>query len=183
MLVPEFLRHPLTLETLATEYWDLNAMPRSRVFELLALNCNNELEKEKLIDFTTPAGQEELYGYVNRPRRTVLEVNQRLNYLSQLFYVLFYFFQVLNDFPHAMSAITLQTLLEIFAPIKPRSFSIASSPKSETLDLLVAVVEYRTILKVTRKGLCSNWLKNLAVNDRVWLGLKKGTFSLPKDQV
>jgi sulfite reductase alpha subunit-like flavoprotein len=82
-----------------------------------------------------------------------------------------------------MSTITLQTLVEMFAPIKPRSFSIASSPKSGKLEVLVAVVEYRTILKVTRKGLCSNWLKKLKIDDRIWLGLKKGTFNLPKDEV
>jgi sulfite reductase alpha subunit-like flavoprotein len=75
MPVPDFLKHSMTLRTIATEYWDLNAIPRVRVFELLALNCSNELEKEKLIEFTTPVGQEELYGYVNRPRRTILEVN------------------------------------------------------------------------------------------------------------
>lgn len=60
--------------TIARQYWDLNAIPRTRVFELLAQNCTDDLEKEKLIEFTTPVGQEDLLAYVNRPRRTILEV-------------------------------------------------------------------------------------------------------------
>lgn len=71
----------------------------------------------------------------------------------------------------------------MFVPIKPRSFSIASSSRSGVLDVLVAVVEYKTVLKVTRKGLCSNWLKQLVVGDHIQMWLRKGTFMLPKDQV
>jgi sulfite reductase alpha subunit-like flavoprotein len=74
-------------------------------------------------------------------------------------------------------------LFEIFAPIKPRSFSIASSAKSKLLEVLVAVVEYKTIMKTPRKGLCSNWMKNLTVGDNILVWLRKGTFVLPKDQV
>jgi sulfite reductase alpha subunit-like flavoprotein len=92
MPVPEFLRHPLSLETLATEYWDLNAMPRGRVFELLAINCQNDLEKDKLIEFVTPVGQEELYGYVNRPRRTILEVDFLIEFTCHKLFNLISFF-------------------------------------------------------------------------------------------
>lgn len=69
---------------------------------------DNELEKEKLQEFTTPQGQEELYNYCNRPRRTILEV--------------------LTDFPHATANLSLEYLFEIFSPIRPRAFSIASAP-------------------------------------------------------
>lgn len=161
MPVPSMLNHPLPIVTIARQYWDLNAIPRPRTFEVLAYNCHNELEKEKLLEFASFEGQEDLLSYANRPRRTILEV--------------------LNDFPHATSKLTLNMLFELFPPIKPRPFSIASSVLSNRLDLLIAVVEYQTRLKAPRKGLCSNWLKTLQPGDRIKVSIKKGTLAFPPD--
>lgn len=159
--VPSFLHQPLKLRTIVKQLWDLNAVPRPRTFHLLAVNCTNELEKEKLLEFATPQGQEDLYAYANRPRRTLLEV--------------------LRDFPHSTGQLTLPVLFELFQFIKTRSFSIASCHQSKRLDVLVAVVEYKTMLSTKRKGLCSNWLKSLNVGDAIRAVIKKGTFKFPKD--
>lgn len=156
---PRVLNRPLPLTTIASQYWDLNALPRARAFEVLAYNCENELEKEKLLEFASFEGQQDLLSYVNRPRRTILEV--------------------LDDFPHATSKLSLDILFELFQSIKPRPFSIASSVLSNRLDLLVAVVKYQTRMKALRKGLCSNWLKTLTEGDRVRVAVKKGTFTFP----
>lgn len=161
MPVPEHLRRPLSLRTLATQYWDLSAIPRTRSFELLAIGCTNELEREKLIEFTTAEGQQDLFTYANRPRRTILEV--------------------LADFRHSTALLTLPILFELFEPIKTRSFSIASCKQSGSLDLLVAVVEYKTNLKTARKGLCSSWLKGLMRGDQLRAVVKRGTFNVPSD--
>uniref|UniRef100_A0A1B0GNP5 Uncharacterized protein n=1 Tax=Phlebotomus papatasi TaxID=29031 RepID=A0A1B0GNP5_PHLPP len=160
-LVPDFLKAPISLRSLATQYWDLNAIPRPRAFALLARNCLNELEREKLLEFSLPIGQEDLFAYANRPRRTIIEV--------------------LRDFPHATSRLTLEILMEVFQPIKPRSFSIASCPEVGKLQILVAVVEYRSILSTPRQGLCSTWLKNLPVGAKIVGWLKKGTLKIPAD--
>lgn len=161
MPAPEILSRPLPLITIARQFWDLNVLPRARAFEVLSYNCENELEKEKLLEFASFEGQQDLLSYVNRPRRTILEV--------------------LGDFPQATSKLTLDILFELFQPIKSRPFSIASSMLSNRLDLLVAVVEYQTRLKAPRKGLCSNWLKTLEPGDRVKVSIKKGTFKFPDD--
>lgn len=161
MPLPSHLGKPISLYTIATQLWDINAIPRPRTFELLSLNCTNELETEKLLEFTTPEGQQDLYSYANRPRRTVLEV--------------------LRDFPNATSTLTIEILFELFQPIRPRSFSIASCRQSNKLDILVAVVEYKTILSTPRVGLCSNWLKQLMPTETVRAVIKKGTFLLPPD--
>lgn len=161
MPAPNALKKPLSLKTIAEQFWDLSARPKPRAFEVLSYNCENELEKEKLLEFSTFEGQEGLLSYVHRPRRTILEV--------------------LQDFPHATSKITLELLFELFTPIKPRAFSIASSVISNRLDVLVAVVEYYTRLKAQRKGLCSNWLRNLNAGDCVKISIKKGTFRFPKE--
>lgn len=162
MPVPAFLQIPLSLKTIASQLWDLNAIPRPRTFEILSLNCQNELEKERLIEFIKPGNQEELFSYANRPRRTILEV--------------------LTDFPHSTSQLTLQLLFELFQFIKPRSFSIASCHESNQLDLLVAVVEYKTFIQKRRIGLCSNWLKSLENGRKVKAIIKKGCFKFPTDE-
>lgn len=78
-------------------------------------------------------------------------------------------------------------ILEILPPLRRRQFSIASSWNVSPaegdgnevwaisqadfdwqghpgkVELLVALVEYRTNMKITRKGLCSSWLESLAV--------------------
>lgn len=159
MPVPDYLSQTLSLRCLATQYWDLNAIPRPRAFALLARDCENELEREKLLEFATAKDQDDLFKYANRPRRTTLEV--------------------LHDFPNATSKLQLHTLMELFSVIRPRSFSIASSCKSGRLDLLVAVVEYKTILSEPRRGLCSNWLKGLQPGEIVFGWLKRGTMKLP----
>lgn len=160
--MPTFLNQKtLKLKTISKQLWDLNAVPRPRTFELLAVNCKNELEKEKLLEFATPQGQEDLYAYANRPRRTILEV--------------------LRDFSHSTAQLTLPILFELFQFIKTRSFSIASCHQSGRIDVLVAVVEYKTMMSTKRKGLCSNWLKSLNVDDTIRAVIKKGTFKFPKD--
>lgn len=83
-------------------------VPKKYFFYLLSHFTSNELEKEKLDEFLTPEGQEELYTYCNRPRRSVIEV--------------------LKDFPHACLNLKKEYLFELFQPIRPRAFSIASSP-------------------------------------------------------
>lgn len=159
--VPHHLENRMTLWTVAKKYWDLNCVPRPRFFELLALKCQNELERDKLLEFSRPEGQEDLYSYANRPKRSCLET--------------------LQDFPHAMDCVNVEILFEMFQPIKPRAFSIASSCTSKTLNLLIAVVEYKTMLQTPRKGFCSNWLKDLTVGDKVPVFIKRGTFKLPQD--
>lgn len=163
MPIPSHLKRPLSLRTIATQLWDLNAIPRPRTFELLSINCNNDLEREKLLEFTTAEGQQDLFSYANRPRRTIVET--------------------LRDFPHSTSQLNLQTIFELLQPMKSRSFSIASSKVSEKLDVLVAIVEYKTMLQVPRLGLCSNWLKKLAPGDEIRGVIKKGTFKVPTNDV
>lgn len=56
------------------KYLDIAAVPRRSFFELLYTFSTNELEREKLAEFSSAAGQNELHSYCNRPRRTALEV-------------------------------------------------------------------------------------------------------------
>uniref|UniRef100_A0A146M198 NADPH-dependent diflavin oxidoreductase 1 n=1 Tax=Lygus hesperus TaxID=30085 RepID=A0A146M198_LYGHE len=148
-----------TLENCVRNYWDLSVIPSRSLFEVLASVSTDELEKEKLIELSSPAGTQELYDYCNRPRRTVLEV--------------------LADFPHSRSRLKLEHMFDLMRIIRPRAFSIASSPLESELMLLVAVVQYRTRLKAPRLGLCSNWLKNLPHGSKLHVTIKKGSLRFP----
>ncbi|KAL1138646.1 hypothetical protein AAG570_008708, partial [Ranatra chinensis] len=163
MPVPDALKHPLNLHTLATSYWDLNAIPRRYVFQLLAHMTSSDLEKEKLLELSSSSGQEELFSYCNRPRRTVVEV--------------------LADFPHASVNIPISYLFDIFQPIRPRAFSIASAPSvhHNEIHILVAVVRYTTKLFVPRYGLCSTWLASLGQEQLLQVAVRKGSFSFPSN--
>ncbi|XP_030317113.1 NADPH-dependent diflavin oxidoreductase 1 isoform X2 [Calypte anna] len=164
--LPALLPQPCTIQHLLTHYLDISCVPRRSFFHLLSYFSPNELEREKLQEFSSAQGQEELYSYCNRPRRTTLEV--------------------LWDFPHTTSAIPPHYLLELIPRIRPRAFSIASSMLAhpDRIQILVAVVQYRTRLSKPRRGLCSTWLASLNPEQgdvRVPLWVKKGGMRFPAD--
>jgi sulfite reductase alpha subunit-like flavoprotein len=155
-----------TLREAALRLFDLQAIPGRYFFELLSKFTKDDLEKEKFKEFTTAEGQQDLYEYCNRPRRNGLEV--------------------LNDFSlNTVPNIPMEYLFDLFPVIKPRSFSIANSLKSveNVVQLLVAVVKYRSKLVDPRIGLCSNWLTGLAADkdqqQKVPIWIKKGTLKFP----
>jgi len=144
-------------------YFDIQSIPKRYFFELLAHFTSDQLEREKFQEFNTAEGQQELYEYCNRPRRHILEV--------------------LYDFRHTTPNIPFSYFFDLIPQIKPRSFSIASSLEKhkDTLQLLVAVVKYRSNLKAPRQGLCSNWLSTLQKGDKVRVWTRCGTMRFPAE--
>ncbi|XP_068149685.1 NADPH-dependent diflavin oxidoreductase 1 [Drosophila tropicalis] len=161
LVLPQAYASSISLRNAAKYVWDLCARPRQRFFEVLSQNCTDEMEQTKLLEFSTAVGLEDLISYVNRPRRWILEV--------------------LQDFPNATARLTLEQLFEMMPLMQTRSFSIASDSSTRFLDLLVAVVQYKTILQSPRLGLCSNWMKNLPSGTIIKGALKPATMTWPKD--
>ena len=155
------LPQPCTMRFAVKHYFDIQSIPKRYFFELLSHFTTDEMEREKFVEFTTAEGQQDLYDYCNRPRRNILEV--------------------LYDFRHTTPNIPVEYLWDLIPPIKPRSFSIASSPNyhGDVLELLVAVVNYRTVLKSPRRGLCSTWISRLRAGDIVNITTKRGTLVFP----
>jgi sulfite reductase alpha subunit-like flavoprotein len=89
------------------------------------------------------AKQEELYDYTSRVRRTILEV------LSEFRSV-----RVPRDY-----------IFELFPPLRPREFSIASASQAHPhkVQLCVAIVDYKTKLKARRRGVGTSFLASLPV--------------------
>ncbi|XP_053229585.1 NADPH-dependent diflavin oxidoreductase 1 isoform X1 [Podarcis raffonei] len=164
--LPFPLPQPCTLGRLVEQHLDLARTPRRSFFELAAQLSPDAREREKLAEFASAPGQEELYAYCHRVRRTTLEV--------------------LRDFPRTASALPCRLLLDLLPRTRARSFSLASSPLAlpGRIQILVAVVRYRTRLAKPRTGLCSNWLASLdpaqgAAHVPLWV--KKGALRFPTD--
>eukprot|EP00061_Rhincodon_typus_P018677 g47945.t1 len=155
--LPARLPQPCTVKYLVERYLDINCVPRRSFFDLLSYFSPDEMEREKLKEFSSAEGQDELYSYCNRLRRTTLEVSQTMPPVS------FHIVKnpkILYDFPHTTSAIPVDYLFDLIPEIRPRAFSIASSQLAypSQIQILMAVVRYRTKLKKPRCGLCSSWL-------------------------
>ncbi|VDI53148.1 NADPH-ferrihemoprotein reductase [Mytilus galloprovincialis] len=161
--LPGMLPQPCSVQYLVQHYLDINSVPRRSFFELLSYFADNELEKEKLEEFCTAEGQEELYTYCNRVRRSILEV--------------------LQDFPHTSANIPFEFLFDLIPVLQPRSFSIASSQKMypDEIHVLMAVVTYKTKMFKPRLGVCSTWLAGMSPGTTVPLWVKKGTIAFPTD--
>uniref|UniRef100_J3SC79 NADPH-dependent diflavin oxidoreductase 1 n=1 Tax=Crotalus adamanteus TaxID=8729 RepID=J3SC79_CROAD len=164
--LPVHLPQPSTVRYLVTHCLDITCVPRRSFFEFLFHFSPNELERSKLQEFSSAQGQEELHAYCNRPRRTILEV--------------------LCDFPHTTCAIPWNYLLDLTPQVRPRAFSIASSilTHPNRIQILLAVVHYKTCLSKARRGLCSTWLASLNPQNevvRVPLWVKKGTLKFPAE--
>ncbi|KAF7318067.1 NAD(P)H-dependent diflavin oxidoreductase 1 [Mycena chlorophos] len=158
---PENLPETITYRELFSRYLDFNAVPRRSFFAYLQHFTSDELEREKLQDFLSREGADELYEYCFRVRRTIAEV--------------------LAEFRHVQ--IPRDYIFDVFPPLRARHFSIASSVKvhPRQVHLCVAVVKYRTKLKVPRQGICSTFLARLKPGDRVELTVQPGTMKLPTD--
>ncbi|TEB33682.1 riboflavin synthase domain-like protein [Coprinellus micaceus] len=145
--LPDFLPQVSTLREIFTRYLDFNSVPRRNFFQYLRYFSEEELETEKLDDFLSPQGADELYEYCQKVRRTIKEV--------------------LTEFRNVR--IPIDYIFDVFPPLRPRHFSIASSIQSK----------YRTKLKVPRRGVCTSYLAQLRPGDTLRIGFLKGLIRLP----
>lgn len=129
---------------LAVCYFDLMACPRAYFFLVLSWFAEGDY-KDKLYDLAR--FPDNRYEYVNRPRRTTLEV--------------------LQDFKPVLENFDLDYIFDLMGPMIPREYSIAGcremgheNQRFLKIELLVAMVEYETRLPTPRIGLASQYFKN-----------------------
>lgn len=139
----------LTLRSLITHHLDIMSVPRRSFFLQASQFTSDKRERDKLVELTRLEETQQLYDYANRPRRSILETVQEFFTLK----------------------IPLDYLLDIFPLIKPRLFSISSrcrqadEPDYNSLELTVGIIEYKTIIRRIRRGLCTRWIKTLNSGD------------------
>ncbi|KAI1755611.1 riboflavin synthase domain-like protein [Xylaria castorea] len=134
-----------TLRSLLINNYDITCIPRRTFFAQIAQYTEDSTHKERLREFADPGRSDEFYDYTSRPRRSILEV--------------------LQDFPSVR--IPYQHVPAVFPVMRGREYSIASGgelcngPNGTNLDLVIALVKYKTVLRKTRQGLCSRYIASL----------------------
>lgn len=139
------------------------APPRRTFFEALARDCPEGMYKDRLLHLASPVGRGDLDEYVSQEGRNVLEV--------------------LEDFKCV--TITLEMLLTTAPRLQPRYYSAASSLQQlpHSVEVLVALVEWKTPGRRLRRGLCSKYIKSLGPGDEIIIGISKGSIRLPPPSV
>ncbi|KAH8911329.1 riboflavin synthase domain-like protein [Coniochaeta sp. PMI_546] len=157
-----------TLRYLLTNIFDITAVPTRNFLKELIYYTSDPLERERLLEFTSKGNADEFYDYTFRPRRTILEA--------------------LSDFPKVK--IPFERVIDTFPVIRGREFSIAngaetlkSGPEANIINvhILAALVEYRTIIRKPRQGLCSRYLKTLPEGTSINVKIKRNSSSLMAD--
>lgn len=155
----------LTLRDLLTNHLDIMSIPRRSFFAQLAHFTSDEFQKARLLEFTDPEYIDELYDYTSRPRRSILEVLQEFETVK----------------------IPWQRLCSIVPALRGRQFSIASAldPAAKEIErtrieLLIAIVKYKTVIKRIRQGVCTRYVASLRPGQRITVTLQKGGLGVTK---
>lgn len=137
----------LTLRKLLTHNLDIMAIPKRQFFLDISFYSDNQMHRERLLELSSPTFSDEYYDYATRPRRSILETLQEFSSVK----------------------IPWQDAAALFPKIRGRQFSIASGGVLKQhhdegyirLELLIAIVKYKTVLKKVRQGLCSRYIASL----------------------
>lgn len=139
-----------TIRSLLLNNIDINAIPRRSFLKSMSYFSTDADHKDRLLEFTMTDYIDEYFDYATRSRRTIIEV--------------------LEEFTSVQ--IPADRILDIFPLIRGRDFSIAnggshlahpSDPSIAQVELLVALVKYKTVLRKPREGLCSRYFDHLDV--------------------
>lgn len=143
-----------TLRQLLTNNYDITAIPKRIFFGHAKAFAEDPMQKERLEEFADPRFTDEFYDYTSRPRRSILEVLQEFSSVK----------------------IPYQYVPLMFPPIRAREYSIASHgalmldeehPQDTLVELVIAVVKYKTVLRKTRRGLCSRYVESLGAGTKI----------------
>ncbi|KAI8977874.1 hypothetical protein BDB01DRAFT_726943 [Pilobolus umbonatus] len=158
--LPQHWPSVMKFKDLFIYYLDIFGVPRRSFFEMLSYFTLDSNHTERLREFTTPEGQEDMWAYSMRPRRTMAET--------------------LFDFKPF--SIPHNYILELFPQLQPRSFSIASSLSvhPSCMELCIAIVKYKTKMRKIRRGVCSKWISQIKEGDTIpRVRITRGTMTLP----
>lgn len=157
----------LTLRKLLTNHLDITAIPRRSFFAYISQFTSDDTQRERLLEFTDPALVDELYDYTTRPRRSILEVLQEFHTVK---------------IPYKYAA-------TIFPVMRGRQFSIASgghtkfgNPGRSRIQLLVAIVKYKTVIKRVRRGVCTRYMESLKSGQQLNVTISKSGMKVMLDK-
>lgn len=164
-----------TLRELLTNHLDIMSIPRRSFFAQLLHYTDDPFHRERLQEFTNPEYIDELYDYTTRPRRSIIEV--------------------LDEFTSVK--IPWQKVCSVIPMMRPRQFSIASGGalkaakplagqegiEASKVELLVAIVKYRTVIKRIRQGVATRYIATLRPGQQITVSLVKGSLGFKKEDI
>ncbi|KAF1847337.1 sulfite reductase flavo protein alpha-component [Cucurbitaria berberidis CBS 394.84] len=158
----------ITLRRLLTNHLDIIAIPRRSFFAQLAHYTTDPFHRDRLLEFTNPEYIDELYDYTTRPRRSILEVLQEFESVK----------------------IPWQRICSIIPALRGRQFSIASALNASAaihgkteIELLIAIVKYKTVIKRIRQGVATRYIASLASGQDITVTLSKGGLGVSAKEV
>lgn len=160
-----------TLRQLLTNHLDILSIPRRSFFAQLAHYTNDEFHRDRLLEFTDPQYIDELYDYTTRPRRSILEVLQEFESVK----------------------IPWQRLCGLIPTLRGRQFSIASAmtevrssevdEKSTRVELLIAIVRYKTVIKRIRQGVATRYIASFTPGQKITVTLSRGGLGVTQKEL
>lgn len=161
-----------TLRELLTNHLDILSIPRRSFFAKLAHYTNDEFHHDRLLEFTDPEYIDELFDYTTRPRRSILEVLQEFESVK----------------------IPWQSVCSIIPALRGRQFSIASAAteipasteggnSSTRIELLIAIVKYKTVIKRIRQGVATRYIAGLARDQQLTVTLSRGGLGVTQNEL
>ncbi|EFX02709.1 NADPH-dependent fmn FAD containing oxidoreductase [Grosmannia clavigera kw1407] len=199
------LQEGATLRDILTNNIDFTAVPTRMFLEKLADFATNGDQKEKLLELVMPQFSNEFYDFTSRPRRTILEVLAEfysakipVTHVPDMFPIIrgreysianggCYWNKVTIESKEAKSKSSQhpergpkQASLPRGERSSTQSEPTAYNPQVTGLvtyrfELLIALVEYKTIIRKPRQGLCSHYIKHLPVGTPLRVGIKNQT--------
>jgi sulfite reductase alpha subunit-like flavoprotein len=152
----------ITLRNLLTNHLDILSIPRRSFFAHLAHYTSDPFQRDRLLEFTDPQYIDELYDYTTRPRRSILEVLQEFETVK----------------------IPWQRVCSLIPVMRGRQFSIASADQGKgEVELLIAIVKYKTVIKRIRQGVCTRYISSLAPGAQVSVTLQKGGLGVTQKEI
>uniref|UniRef100_A0A7S4HC64 NADPH-dependent FMN and FAD-containing oxidoreductase n=1 Tax=Guillardia theta TaxID=55529 RepID=A0A7S4HC64_GUITH len=153
---------PVAVRDILLVHLDFMNTPRRHFFELLFHFATDKTQKERIEELSSVSGRDDLYEYCQKQRRTFLEV--------------------FRDFPDARPP--LSYLFDMIPPLRPRQFSISSSPRvaPHRPSITLAMVDYVSRTKMRRVGVCTSYLKEMRTSphpDQLLFSIKEGTLKIP----
>lgn len=158
-----------TLRRLLTNHLDILSIPRRSFFAQLAHYTNDEFHRDRLLEFTNPEYIDELYDYTTRPRRSILEVLQEFESVK----------------------IPWQRVCSLIPTLRGRQFSIASAmtevpsgaAKSTRIELLIAIVKYKTVIKRIRQGVATRYIASFKPSQKITVTLSRGGLGVTQKEM
>jgi len=155
----------VTVRQIVTEMIDLFGRPSRSFCKDLARFATSSVEKKALLAMATKAGEKEWKELVDASKS---------------------FFDICQKFPSAKPP--LDQLLSIVPLIKPRLYSIASSPflDRDNLDLTVVINQWKSgpaDKQVVHTGVSTKFIQKAPVGRKIACQVVCGTFKFPADEV